>query len=41
MDCPECNRMVSEDQTHCICGVQLWSPKVLKQWNKMEKMIEN
>ena len=36
MDCPECNGIVSEDQTHCKCGAQLWSNKTLKSWNKLE-----
>ena len=38
MNCPECDCNVFEDQKYCKCGVQLWSPKVLKTWNRMENI---
>ena len=42
MNCPECDGMIVEDDKFCpICEVQLWSPKTLKSWNRMEQVIEN
>ena len=36
MDCPSCDCKISEDQKFCKCGVQLWSNKTLKSWDKLE-----
>ena len=39
MNCPECDGMVYEDDQLCpVCEVQLWSPKTLKTWNRMENI---
>lgn len=40
--CPECDFKITEDEKFCsFCKVQLWSNKTLKEWNKIEQVIEN
>lgn len=42
MICPSCDKIVSEDNKRCpFCKVKLWSPQVLKTWNRMEILLEN
>lgn len=41
MDCPECDHSIIEDDIVCpCCSIQLWNPKVVKSWNKMEIVID-
>lgn len=42
MFCPECEVRTTDDDRFCgNCNVQLWSDKTLKDWNKLEIIIEN
>ena len=37
LNCPECNKRITEDDRFCpSCSIQLWSPKILSNWNKLE-----
>lgn len=41
LKCPECDFKVTEDHKACpFCKVKLWAPKTLREWNRMEILIE-